>query len=136
MDVLKYTGSGWPATSGAAEDQRPHNGTVLGKHAAKKRGTQTGVKRFAFRVRVPRATSSVTLDVRDRAGALVSRLAMPAKAGALQTLRGSAGGLAGTYRYTLRTGSRTLRTGTLKVTGSSASRVRLARGQVLVCRLF
>jgi hypothetical protein len=136
MDVLKYTGDGWPKTSGPAEAQRPHNGSALAKPSAKAAGTKTGVKRFAFRVRVPRATDSVTLDVRNTSGTLVSRLAMPARAGALQTLRGSAGGLAGRYTYTLRAGSRTLRSGTLTVTGSSASRVKLGRGQVLVCRLF
>jgi hypothetical protein len=138
MDVLRYTGEEgkrWPATAGDAAAQRRGAPAPAATAAAPPAARRTGVERFGLRVAVPAGARTVTMDVRDATGALVSRLPMPARPGAVQTLRGSAGGLAGAYTYTLRAGERVLRRGTLEVTGSAASRVGLAPGQVLVCRL-
>jgi hypothetical protein len=152
LDVLQYTGGGWPKTAGPAEAQRraqsankpgpaavptPAEAAAIARSAA----PRTGVFRFTRRVHVPRARHAsrrtLTLQIRDARGVLVAQQRFRARTGQTARLRASAGGLAGAYRYVVRLGTRgrTLAGGRFTVTGSSASRVGLKPGQTLVCRL-
>jgi hypothetical protein len=160
MDVLEYTGGGWPKTAGPAELQR-HAAPVSTAPAAETRSEpapaseaagetaapsatpaapRTGVYRFTRRVRVPRAHAkrrTLTLTITDRRGVIVSRQRFRARSGRVARIRASAGGLEGAYRYVFRLGERNRRlaSGSFTVTGDAASRVGLRPGQVLVCRL-
>jgi hypothetical protein len=154
MDVLKYTGTGWPATAGPAEQQRraqDANTPAAQRAAAQAPATsdeasttapaakRAGVYRFTRRVRVPRArtrTRALTMQIRDARGALVAKLRFTARSGKTAKLRADAGGLAGDYRYAVTLASgRTLARGAFTVRGTQASAVGLRPGQVLVCRL-
>jgi hypothetical protein len=77
------------------------------------------------------------MQIRDARGVLVAKLRFNARSGKRATLKASAGGLEGAYRYKIRLGDsgRTLASGAFTVTGSAASVVGLRPGQVLVCRL-
>lgn len=141
MDVLQYTGEEgkrWPATAGDAAVQRARTQNAIGTAPPSSAKPVTGTYRFVRRVRTPRARSShvtLTLEIRDRRGALVSKLRVRARSGRRVTVRARIGGLAGRYRYTIKHGARVLGRGAFTVKGSATSKVGLKPGQVLVCRI-
>ncbi len=141
MDVIQYTGEEgkrWPATAGDAAVQRARTQNAIGTAPPSPAKPVTGTYRFVRRVRAPKARAKrITLSVefRNRAGKLVSKLRFKVRSGRRVTLRARAGGLAGRYRYTIKHGARVLGRGSFTVKGSAASKVRLRSGQVLVCRL-
>ena len=144
MDVLKYTGEGWPANSGAAEVQRARiqslarplaGGSVKPSKQAGKNAAKTS---FVFKrsVRVPRTTSkraTLVLTVRKRTGGVVTRLRFRVASGRVARLRATIGARPGRYRYDIKLGRRTLRKGSMIVTRKGA-RVSAAGATTLVCR--
>ena len=137
MDVLKYTGPGWPATAGPAEAQRRAQNANKARRGVPVATRRTGVYRFTRRVAVPGtgAKRTLTMRITDARGAVVSQLRFEARGGRTATLRADAGGLQGRYRYAVSAAGRTLARGAFTVRGSEASSVGLKPGQVLVCRL-
>lgn len=146
MDVLEFTGEGWPATAGPQEVQRARMHGVAPSAPGAPTKTTTPAKArqprgFLFRtkVRVPRtkrgrSTLTVTFT---RAGKVSSKLRLKARSGRTATLRLRVAGLEGRYRYVVRVGDRgkVLKRGSVRITRSRAASRSSLRGRTLVCRV-
>jgi hypothetical protein len=138
LDVLRYTGEGgsrWPATAGPAEVQRaarqgvpyapvPGAGTApLPKPAQPggPAGASREVGRFSFKLkgkRVPgkKGKRKLVLRFTDAAGKVAGTAKVKKAAGKKAKVKVSGVAVAGTYRWTLKAGRKTLRKGKLTVT--------------------
>lgn len=143
MDVLEFTGEGWPATAPAQEEQRRR---IQGLPAPAPAGpstkpvptkaTRRGVA-FSRRVRVPAARArrvTLTVTFRDTRDRVVSKLRFRVRPGRVATLRARIRAKAGRYRYVVRRGDRgrVLARGTLRVRAAQAS---VVDGRTMVCRI-
>jgi hypothetical protein len=160
MDVLKYTGEGgsrWPATAGPAEVQRariqgvtppaptgpdpaPPATPPAEPPAQPKSKSKVGRRAFTKHVRVPNVRGRKTTELVVsfyRSKKLVTRVRLRVRDGRVARLTTQAAGLAGHYRYTIRHGDRgrILGGGIVRVRRSANTRVNLAEGQSLVCRV-
>jgi hypothetical protein len=148
MDVLRYTGVGWPATAGPAEKQRlawhgfarqspvaptdPTPATPAPPPATK----GAGRLRAGAVVRVPgRRGRRVRLDVSfiDAGAAVVGRARVRKPAGRAARLRFSGVAEAGTYRFVVRAGRKVLKRGSFRVRPSKGAR--LPAGRVISARV-
>jgi hypothetical protein len=132
MDVLKYTGPGWPATAGPAEDQRRlwHGlkplspgtsapGTTPGGTPAPSGQGQKSRRFGTFSVRaalkkVPGKKGKkvkLTVSFLDAGLAVVGKATVKAKAGSAKRLKLTGTAEAGRYRYVVRAGRKTLKRG-------------------------
>jgi hypothetical protein len=145
MDVLEYTGSGWPATAGAQELQRlayrgaslvPAKPTTPSRPAKPVRGGVL-LKRTVSVPRSRSARTTLTLSFRSRRGALVSKVRYRVRSGRRAVVRARVAALAGRYRYVLRVGDRgrVLARGTLRISKRQASSRTALGGNRLVCRI-
>ena len=147
LDVFRYTGEGWPATSGAAEIQRARQqgasadkGTISTTQQPGARRSNIGRESFVTYVRVPKAKRKkvlLTTSFYDKKGNLVQRLRSRAKSGSTKRLRMTVAGLAGRYRYTVRRGNggKLLRRSSFRVRADENTRVQLREGETLVCQI-
>lgn len=142
MDVLEFTGDGWPATAPPQEEQRRRiqglPAPAPAGPATKPARTKTTKRGVAFRrkVRVPRARAkktTLTVTFRDARDKVVSKLRFRVRTGRTATLRARIRAKAGRYRYVVRRGDRgrVLARGTLRVTAARASAV--PDGRRMVC---
>jgi hypothetical protein len=125
LDVLRYTGQGWPATAGPAEVQRSARQGVpyvpiRGTSPAPPRVVARDLGRFAFTAiarKVPgRKGGKTALTVSfTRKGRIVGRVTTKRAAGRKATLKVAGVAVTGTYRWTLKAGRRVLDRGTIKV---------------------
>jgi hypothetical protein len=128
MDVLRYTGSGWPKTAGPQEVQRAliqrnFRPPAPAPRVRTRRGT-TGSAQFRRAVRVPRSerrTTLVTATFRDARGRVVSKSRVRLRSGRRHVLRANVTATPGTYTYVIRVGERG------KVLARGKVRVRRAR---------
>jgi len=147
MDVLEFTGEGWPATAAPQEAQRrriqglgeplPAGAPTPAPAGAPRPATRRGAA-LRVRVRVPRARAArVTLTVRvlDARRRLVAKLRFRVRPGRVATLRARLRAHPGRHRYVVRMGERgrVLRRGTLQVRAAAGA----AAGGTprLVCRI-
>ncbi|MTD44337.1 hypothetical protein GKE82_08520 [Conexibacter sp. W3-3-2] len=150
MDVLEFTGDGWPATAGPAEAQRAQIQGAAPAPAA----TPTTPSRpptpiaqakggyaFKARIRVPRAlrtrTATLTLTFTDVRGKVLAKQRYRGTRGRVATLRARIAARAGRYRYVVRVGDtgRVLRRGTITVTRRKAVSAAERGGRAFVCTL-
>jgi hypothetical protein len=160
LDIFKYTGEGgaaWPATAGAAEQQRarqqgwssptsgpsPTAGAGSGANAtAPADGRAQGRRSLRLKVRVPdrRRSKRATLVIsfNDRAGRLVSRVRQTVRDNGKRSIRASIGGLAGRYRYSVRLGDRgrILKRGSFVVKRQPGASAGIRSDQALVCQII
>ena len=145
MDVLRFTGPGWPATAGPAEDQRRiwHG---LPKATPNSPASPTTVRpsppatakrfgRFSVRakVKVPgRGRSRLLVSFIDRGAAVVAQARATRRAGR-QTLRLSGTAEAGTYRYVVRRGKKVIKRGRFTVKAKPG--VKLPAGRAMRARV-
>lgn len=149
MDVLKFTGAGWPANAGPAEVQR------LAWHGLKPsspggsaptvpsvpppaRAGARNFGRFSFKavVKVPGTKgkrAKLTVSFLDSGLAVVGKATARAKAGRKAKLRMTGTAEAGTYRYVVRSGRKTLKRGGFTV--STRKGVTLPSGTVIRARV-
>jgi hypothetical protein len=153
MDVLRFTGEGWPRTAGAAEAQRlaqqkrftPEDpsreaprpaptGTGVGEATpapgANPRGLQ-GLKILSVRVRTPRGKGrrTVVLRVTDLRGKQIGSVRSRLQAGTVARLRARVAGDPGRYRYRVTSGRKTLKRGVFRVVGQPGVEVLVPRGR-------
>lgn len=126
MDILRYTGEGWPATAGPAEDQRltwhgfarltpPSPAAPSTAPPAAPAAKAYGRFNLRVKVRLPRrGKSRLVVSFIDEGAAVVAR-ARATKRGGRQTLRLSGVAEAGRYRYVVRRGTRVVRRGRFAV---------------------
>jgi hypothetical protein len=159
LDVFRYTGEGgrrWPATAGPAEAQRARiqgaappaptgpdpapPATPPSTPPSQQPRSKLGRRAFTKHVRVPsvrgRRTTELVLSF-YRSKKLVTRVRLRTRDGRVARLTTQAAGLAGHYRYSIRHGDRgkVLGGGLVRVRRSANTRVNLAEGQSLVCRV-
>jgi len=128
LDVLRYTGAGWPATAGPAEVQRAARHGVpyvplagaSAPPAPPKASIERAIGRFAFTARarrVPgRKRARTTLTVTFvKGGKVVGRVRTKRAAGRTTTVKVRGVAEAGVYRWTLKARRKVLARGTLKV---------------------
>lgn len=147
MDVLEFTGEGWPATAGPQEVQRRQiqgvapstPGPPTAPSSVPPPRTDRGVS-FRTRLRVPavRGTSPTKrrlLTITFTKGrSTVAKLRFRARPGRSRVLRARVGAKAGTYRYVIRAGGTVLKRGSLRVSVANASTP--SGGRTLVCRIL
>jgi len=150
MDVLEYTGEGWPATAGPAEEQRAK---VQGVTPATTGAPTTPSKpptpiaqpkggyKFKANIRVPRTlrtrTTTLTLTFTDVRGKVLAKQRYRGTRGRVATLRARIAARAGRYRYVVRVGDkgRVLRRGTITVTRKKAASAKERGGRAFVCTI-
>lgn len=147
MDVLKFTGSGWPATAGPAEEQRlkwhgfakltPPSPASPGPGAPPARPAARSFGRFKAnaRLKVPgRRGKRVRLLVSfvDSGAAVVARLRVTKRAGKA-TLRMSGTAEAGRYRFIVRAGRKVVKRGGFTV--KRAAGTTLPEGRAMRARV-
>jgi hypothetical protein len=148
MDILKYTGGGWPATAGPAEDQRalwhglkpvspgtkppgPSTTPPVTTPPQSQRRFGTFSTRAALKKIPGRKGKKVKLTVSflDKGLAVVGKATAKVKAGGKAKLRLSGTAEAGAYRYVVRLGRKTLKRGGFTVAAKSG--VTLPAGTVV-----
>ena len=161
MDVLRYTGTGWPADAGPAEVQRariqgvtppaptgpdpapstPPAGDPSTPGPQQRPRAKVGRRAFTKHVRVPdvrrKRKTELVVSFYERKRKLVTRLRLGVRDARVARLTVQAAGLAGHYRYTIRHGDRgrILGEGIVRVRRSATTRVNLPPGKSLVCRV-
>jgi hypothetical protein len=159
LDVLRYTGEGWPANAGPAEVTRratqqsfrpdgsapPEPSAAPGDASAgggpaggapsgsPSRGVNTGSFALRKSVRVPRGVSQVVLRVRDRRKRVLGLLRYRVKPG-VRVLRARVAGRTGRYRFDVRPVGRRriLARGSFRVRPNPLVSVLLPRGKRIV----
>ncbi len=150
MDVIEYTGEGWPSTAGPAEVQRakvqgvmpPTSGvpTTPSQEPTPIRQAKGGY-RFKARIRVPKKlrtrTTTVTLTFTDTRGRVLAKQRYRGTRGRVATLRASIAARAGRYRYIVRVGDRgrVLRRSTITVTRAKSASAEQRGGRAFVCTI-
>jgi hypothetical protein len=151
MDVLKFTGAGWPANAGPAEDQRlkwhgfakltppspgapPRPGTQA--PPATPQGQARSLGRVNVRTRVKirgkrGRKTRLTISFIDKGAAVVAQARSTKKAGKAK-LRFTGVAEAGAYRYVVRAGTKVLKRG--RFTVRPASGVTLPAGRAMQVR--
>jgi hypothetical protein len=156
MDVLRYTGAGWPATSGPAEVQRariqgaappaptgpdPAPTTQQPPRQEPQPRQKVGRRSFTRHVRVPdvrgKRKAELVLSLYRSKKRLVTRVRLSVRDARVAKLTSQLAGQAGHYRYTVRMGDkgRFLARGIVRVKRSSSTRVNLPPGETLTCRV-
>ncbi len=150
MDVVEFTGEGWPGTAGPAEVQRARTQGVTPATT----GTPTTPSRpptpikqaaggygFKANIRVPRRlstrTTTLTLTFTDVRGKVLAKQRYRGTRGKVATLRARIAARAGRYRYIVRVGDkgRVLRRGTITVTRKKAASAEQRGGRAFVCTI-
>ena len=149
MDVLRYTGDGWPKNSGPAEVQRlawhglkpvSPGGTVQTPKPAETPQAQRRFGTFAARAKLKKIagrkgkTVKLTVSFLDAGLATVGKATVKVKAGRKATLKMSGTAEAGAYRYVVRLGRKTLKRGGFKV-AEKAGTAPLPQGKVIKARV-
>ncbi len=153
MDVVEFTGEGWPKTAGPAEVQRakvqgvtpPTSGpaptpTTPSKPPTPIKQAKGGYK-FKANIGVPRKlktkTTTLTLTFTDVRGKVLAKQRYRGSRGKVATLRARIAARAGKYRYIVRVGDkgRVLRRGTITVTRKKAASAKERGGKAFVCTL-
>jgi hypothetical protein len=141
MDVLRYTGEGWPATAGPAEVQRLrwHGFAKVSPDTTRPPMAPTtrsyGRFKGTTRVKVPGRRGKrrrLTISFIDNGGAVVGRGRVRKPAGRHVRLRFSGVAESGRYRFVVRAGTRVLKRGrfTVPATGGSLPSGRVMRVRV------
>jgi hypothetical protein len=157
MDILRYTGSGWPSNSGPAEEQRlkwhgfakltppspgappkPGSGTTPGQPGgspgapAQPRSFGRVKLRTSLKVRGKRGKKTkLTISFIDKGAAVVAQARTTKKAGRAK-LRFTGVAESGAYRYVVRAGTKVLKRG--RFTVKPASGVTLPAGRAMQVR--
>ena len=157
FDVLRYTGEGWPAGAGAAEEQRratqrsfqpaggaapqrpdggPGGGPGGGPSVTPQRpsGPRTGSFNLTKRVRIPRGVEEVVLRVRDRRKRVLGLLRYRVPRPGIRVLRARVAGRAARYRFDIRPigRKRILARGSFRVRANPLVSVLLPKGRRIV----
>lgn len=153
MDVVEFTGDGWPATAGPAEVQRARTQGVVPATSGPTPTPTTpsrpptpirpaaGGYRFKANIRVPRKlrtrTTTLTLTFTDLRGKVLAKQRYRGRRGKVATLRAGIAARAGRYRYVVRVGDRgrVLRRGTITVTRRKAASAEQRGGRAFVCTI-
>ena len=120
LDIIKYTGEGgtrWPATAPPAEIQRSQRNGVPyvplpGSDQLGFKKDKRSIGRFAFSVRLGAVKGrKLTITFTTSKGKTVKRVSFKGK----RTIKVSGIAVAGRYRWTVRSGSKVLKRGSLRV---------------------
>jgi hypothetical protein len=148
VDILKYTGEGaarWPATAGPAEIQRSARQGVpyipipgVGTGPLGTTGAAKAAGKFSFTAKVKRVPGKrgkkvkLTLTFTDAKNKVVGRLAVKRTAGKKATVKVNGEAIPGRYKWSLKSGRKSLAHGKLRVKAKSG--LSISAGAALAAR--